>query len=162
MASNAKELNHISYSVQEGAIKYLGVPMHDVDAFTKEMATMFNKGAAFIEECCCKHLSMKDRQRKETKAGVANETARRKKQRKEVPMAIYVHCVAGVHRSAMVVVWWMVQYRKWNLRQAWGTVRNIRDGSCNWRNVTLGGSPEDRKSNWFIGAFNTLVEKELQ
>jgi len=140
MASVATELKDSSYSVQKGAIKYLGLPMNDTEEFTNEMGIMFDQGAAFIEECCRLHLSMKSRQDAQ-------------------PMSIYVHCVAGVHRSAMVVVWWMVKYHSWNLRHAWGTVRNIRDKSCNWRNVTLGGSPEDKKSNWFIGCWKNLSEQ---
>ena len=158
MASNDHELKESSYSVQKGSIKYLGLPMNDVDEFTNDMALMFDKGAYFIEECCRLHLSMKARH---IMVEEKNKDKKKDETNKDLPLSIYVHCVAGVHRSAMVVVWWMVKFRGWNLREAWGTVRNIRDGSCNWRNVTLGGSPEQKKSNWFIGAFNKLCSEGM-
>jgi len=147
----------MSYSVQQGSIKYKGLPMNDVDEFTNQMATMFDQGASFIEECCVNHLSMKARLKEQEQNELEEDRDPSKQQPNTVPLSIYVHCVAGVNRSAMVVVWWMVKYRAWNLREAWGTVCRIRDDSCKWRNNTLGGSPEDKKSNWFIGAFNTLL-----
>ena len=157
MASTDKELRDMSYSVQQGSIKYKGLPMNDVDEFTNQMATMFDQGASFIEECCVNHLSMKARLKEQEQNELEEDRDPSKQQPNTVPLSIYVHCVAGVNRSAMVVVWWMVKYRAWNLREAWGTVCRIRDDSCKWRNNTLGGSPEDKKSNWFIGAFNTLL-----
>jgi hypothetical protein len=166
MASVAVELKDASYSVQKYSIKYLGLPMNDTETFTPAMADMFDQGAAFIEECCRLHLSMKSRQRINNMSQSQEVLLMKSTKSSSVPpppppppMSIFVHCVAGVHRSAMVVVWWMVKYHGWNLRMAWGTVRSIRDSSCNWHNVTLGGCPEDKKSNWFIGAWNMLCKE---
>ena len=145
MASMDKELHGMSYPVPKGSIRALCLPMQDVDEFTQDMASMFDKGAAFIEEACRLHLTIKG----QLKRGEC----------KTRPVSIFVHCVAGVHRSAMAVVWWMVKYHGWNLRDAWGTVRGTRDKACGWTNVTLGGSPDTgRKSNWFTGCWNILTK----
>ena len=119
------------------------------------MATMFDEGAAFIEKACAMHLRMKARTEYAEAHGLPPPKAQ--------PVSIFVHCVAGVHRSAMVVVWWMCKYHGWNLRDAWSTVRETRDAACKWSNVTLGGSPETgRKSNWFTGCWNVLVRDGQQ
>lgn len=61
------------------------------------------------------------------------------------PPAIFVHCVAGVNRSPMVVVWWLCRYHGLHLRDAWDLVRMRRDSGAHWKDVTLGGTcpPED-------------------
>ena len=153
MARGATELRDMSYPVNKGSIRAQSLSMNDVDAFTPDMARMFDTAAAFIEEACVLHLKMKAR----VQHAKANGLPPPKR-----PVSIFVHCVAGVHRSAMAVVWWMVKFRGWNLREAWSTVRETRDTACKWTNVTLGGSPDTgRKSNWFTGCWNVLVKEKL-
>lgn len=146
-----KELNGHTYPVDTSFLLTPPklVPMNDVDTIDETMTKMFDFGAMYIEKAFQAHLehySNLSPQHKE-KQGINS------------PPSIFVHCVSGVHRSPMVVVWWMVKHHGWTPIDAWNLVRHRRDASCivneatkeTWNDVTLGGDPSTgRKRLWFL------------
>ena len=124
------------------------IPMNDVDTIDETMTKMFDFGAMYIEKAFQAHLEH-----------YANLSSQQKENPEtNRPPSIFVHCVSGVHRSPMVVVWWMVKHHGWAPIDAWNLVRHRRDASCivneatkeTWKNVALGGDhTTGRKRLWF-------------
>jgi len=122
-----KELEGIHYPIPE--TKVLKIDMNDLDTWDdEEMVKGFEEGADFIEEAWKAHLKT----RRQCSATSTSSIP-------IVPPTIFVHCVAGVNRSPMVVVWWLCKYHGLKLRDAWELVRKRRDSGAHWDGVTLGG-----------------------
>mmetsp|Transcript_21027 Transcript_21027/g.34307 ORF Transcript_21027/g.34307 Transcript_21027/m.34307 type:complete len:767 (-) Transcript_21027:2525-4825(-) len=121
-----KELHGISYILPE--TKFVRIDMNDLDTWNEEeMVKGFERGSEFIEEAW--------KANKEARALHGNPNV----QVKIVPPTVFVHCVAGVNRSPMCVVWWLCRYHGLHIRDAWDLVRTRRDIGAHWTNVTLGG-----------------------
>ena len=122
-----KELRGIKYVLDETRSKR--IDMNDLDIWDEEnMHKGFDKGAEFIEEAWKTHREVR------SKNAMTSNVAQRR-----VPPTILVHCVAGVNRSPMCVVWWLVRFHGVSVRDAWDLIRTRRDIGANWKNVTLGG-----------------------
>ena len=130
-----KEMHGMLYPVAQGffPVPPRLIPMDDIDTMDDEMAKCLDDGAKFIQFAFLEN-------RKFRMAAMADKKAS--------PPKVYVHCVAGVHRSPMVVVWWMVTYHNFDFAEAWDLVRLRRDKSCvvdaakqtTWTDITVGGS----------------------
>ncbi len=114
-----KELRGIKYVLPNTESR--SIEMNDLDTWSDEMVGGFEAGAAFIELAWQRHLEVKSRRN-----GAPAPT-------------IFVHCVAGVNRSPMAVVWWLARYHGVAVRDAWELVRSRRDLGAFWKGVTLGG-----------------------
>lgn len=134
-----RELQGISYPLTE--CKEMKIDMNDVDAWDgRDMEEGFEKGARFIQDAWEAHKSVKEQNRKLAHTG--SKIIRQ-------PPRVFVHCVAGVNRSPMVAVWWLVKYHGLHLRDAWDLVRKRRDSGAHWKDVALGGEcpPDDYVPN---------------
>ena len=96
------------------------IPMRDRPDFTEPMGAMLDDAADFIE------LALKDHREAVLK------------KRNDFP-TILVHCVAGVNRSAMAVVWWLAKYHGFTPREAASIVRRRREKQCSWESGTVLG-----------------------
>ncbi len=118
-----KELRGIKYVLPNTESR--SIEMNDLDTWSDEMVGGFEAGAAFIELSWQRHLEAKARRN-----GIFDPTP---------APTIFVHCVAGVNRSPMAVVWWLARYHGVAVRDAWELVRSRRDSGAFWKCVTLGG-----------------------
>ncbi|GBG25920.1 Dual specificity protein phosphatase 1B [Hondaea fermentalgiana] len=122
-----RELRGISYVLPE--TRSVRIDVNDLDTWDeKTMRAGFDRGAEFIEEAWKAHSVAKER------CLLASNS-----QVRIVPPTIFVHCVAGVNRSPMCVVWWLCKYHGVRIRDAWELVRRRRDQGAHWTDVTLGG-----------------------
>jgi len=120
------ELKGMHYCLKN--TKFCRVDMNDLDTWNEaEMIQGFEAGAAFIEEAWRQHRKVR------TQSSLATSGV------KIVPPTILVHCVAGVNRSPMCVVWWLARYHGVHIKDAWDLVRSRRDQGAFWKDVTLGG-----------------------
>ncbi len=126
MAASPLQEQLVGIEYPSPGIKVKGIEMNDLDEWRPEMTQMLDDGAAFIEEACVEHLNVLSQQ--------IVKSARIK------PPSIFVHCVAGVNRSPMVVVWWLLKYHNFTVKDAWDLVRRRRDLGVQWSNITLGGA----------------------
>ena len=121
------------------------IPMNDVDTIDETMTKMFDFGAMYIEKAFQAHL--------EHYANLSSE--QKENPGTNRPPSIFVHCVSGVHRSPMVVVWWMVKHHGWAPIDAWNPVRHRRDASYRKR------SDEGNLEKRCIGGDHTTGRKRL-
>ena len=171
-----KELNGHTYPVDITFFHVLPklIPMNDIDTIDETMVKMFDYGAAYIEKAFQAHLKYitKSSQLSTSSSSSTNNNDTDKNndgQYNKAPM-ILIHCVAGVHRSPMVVVWWMVKYHGWIPEQAWTLVRERRDASCvvnpatnqTWKDVTLGGGYLSGKKKLWFNAINSYYKSECK
>lgn len=150
-----EQLVGIEYPPPEIRIK--GIDMNDLDEWVPEMARMFDEGAAFIEEACNDHLNVQQQcidQQATNPPGTVQYIYKK-------PPGIFVHCVAGVNRSPMVVVWWLAKYHGFSVKDAWDLVRNRRDAGAQWSGITLGGAVSDDVENGNVISEDSTVEKDL-
>lgn len=120
-----KELKDISYDIKNAQSCRVG--LNDVDSWAGEpMLEALEKGCDFLNKAYYVHCCYK------------------KKFEEKNPPKVLVHCVAGVNRSAFVVVWWLVKYHKLYLKEAWNLVVERRDRGVGWQDITLGGSIPDK------------------
>ncbi len=139
-----EQLIGIEYPPPEIRIK--GIDMNDLDEWLPEMSRMFDDGAAFIEEASVDHLN-KLQQISDAQASSPPGSSPPVQIK---PPAIFVHCVAGVNRSPMVVVWWLAKYHGFSVHEAWDLVRKRRDTGAQWKGIALGGAvvdDDDDKNN---------------
>mmetsp|Transcript_423 Transcript_423/g.620 ORF Transcript_423/g.620 Transcript_423/m.620 type:complete len:988 (-) Transcript_423:444-3407(-) len=124
-----RELRGIGYVLPE--TKSVRIDVNDLDIWDEQsMRKGFERGADFIEEAWKAHVLAKERCQQASNS-----------QMRIVPPTIFVHCVAGVNRSPMSVVWWLCKYHGLRIRDAWELVRKRRDQGAHWTDVTLGGPP---------------------
>eukprot|EP00924_Labyrinthula_sp_SR-Ha-C_P008959 snap_masked-scaffold_2-processed-gene-7.53-mRNA-1 protein AED:1.00 eAED:1.00 QI:0/-1/0/0/-1/1/1/0/518 len=124
---NQLELSSISYPTQKDKSPNFvkSISMNDVDAWNPEMDASLFQAANFIQEVFKIHLFAKTEFRSPT-------------QRVWLPR-ILVHCVAGVNRSALAVVFWLAKFHNLRLDDAWDLVVQRRDHGVEWKNTTLSG-----------------------
>ena len=134
MAGSPKQeqLVGITYPDQQD-IDFEKIDLNDLDVWEPYMEAKFNQGADFIQVASEKFLSERERlnRLKKKHPNSSNNLGK--------PPSIFVHCVAGVNRSAFVVVWWLVKYHSMSMEQAWELVTTRRDQGANWNGVCLGG-----------------------
>lgn len=121
-----QELRGITYPGDAENNQIKSIELNDVDSWGgQSMEEALEEGANFIQQAYYVHIGF-------TKLLPAVERVK-----------ILVHCVAGVNRSAFVVVWWLVKYHGLFLKDAWNLVVERRDSGVNWLNQTLGGEVEE-------------------
>jgi hypothetical protein len=166
-----KELNGHTYPVETSFFHLIPkfIPLNDVDTIDETMIKMFDCGAAYIEKAFQAHLKHLATASIPSSSSLPSPSTQINKfvEFSKPPM-IFVHCVAGVHRSPMVIVWWMVKYHGWIPDHAWRVIRQRRDLSCiinpatneTWKNVTLGGNHVNSRKKLWYDAINTYYLKE--
>lgn len=131
-----KELKDISYDISPKQV--YSVPLNDVDSWPgQKMVEALDNASDFITKAYYVHCKYKEQYRSPTGSLTKN------------PPKVLIHCVAGVNRSAFVVVWWLVKHHKLELKNAWNLVVKRRDSAVSWKDITLGGRITPEKERFF-------------
>jgi len=126
-----KELQDMAYPRSDIAV--LAIDVNDVAAWEAGNSEKFDQGAAFIQAAWEAHCEAR-------KLAASSSTTSSSPGVEHRAPSIFVHCVAGVNRSPMVVVWWMCKHHRWRPRDAWDFVRERRDQGVGWTDATLKGT----------------------